>query len=183
MNNSEIVGTDALRMIESSDASLIDVRTPVEFATLHASPAINLPLNLLNEKSLKDASQSKKVIFICQSGSRGQKAVELATTFGLAPTNLSGGTAAWSAAGLPVVQGAVSVSLERQVRIVAGALVAIGTLGGIFLTPIMLAVPLFVGCGLFFAGVTDTCAMGMLLAKMPWNTKGALSCSTSQAKS
>jgi len=27
-----------------------------------------------------------------------------------------------------------------------------------------------VGAGLVFAGITDTCGMGMILARMPWNS-------------
>ncbi|MCU0707785.1 MAG: sulfurtransferase, partial [Pirellula sp.] len=39
----------------------------------------------------------------------------------------------------------------------------------------------FVGAGLIFAGVTDTCAMGMLIAKMPWNQVAASSSSSTCA--
>ena len=33
--------------------------------------------------------------------------------------------------------------------------------------------PALVGGGLVFAGITDWCGMGMLLAKMPWNQTAA----------
>jgi hypothetical protein len=61
------------------------------------------------------------------------------------------------------------ISLERQVRIAAGTLVATGTLLGAFVSPWWLILPGFVGGGLIFAGVTDFCGMAMLLARMPWN--------------
>src|SRR5271157_3127554 len=83
--------------------------------------------------------------------------------------NVEGGTLEWERAGLPVVRGKKTVSLERQVRIAAGSLVVLGTGLGAFVHPGFLALSAFVGAGLVFAGITDTCGMGMLLARMPWN--------------
>ena len=82
---------------------------------------------------------------------------------------IEGGTDLWSERGLPVEKGKGSISLERQVRIVAGTLVFLGTLMGTVVNQYLLIIPGFVGAGLIFAGITDTCAMGLLLAKMPWN--------------
>ena len=90
--------------------------------------------------------------------------------------NVEGGTTAWSAAGLPVVRGRKTISLERQVRIAAGSLVFAGTLLGAMVNPLFLIIPGFVGAGLVFAGVTDTCGMAMMLAKMPWNQRGGATC-------
>ena len=86
--------------------------------------------------------------------------------------NVEGGTQAWEQAGLPVVRGKKTISLERQVRIAAGALVFLGTILGAAVSPYLLIIPGFVGAGLVFAGITDTCGMGMMLAKMPWNQVG-----------
>ena len=83
--------------------------------------------------------------------------------------NVAGGTSAWDEAGLPVVRGKKAMSLERQVRIAAGALVLIGSLLGAFVSPYWIGLAVFVGAGLVFAGITDTCGMGMLLSRMPWN--------------
>jgi hypothetical protein len=74
-----------------------------------------------------------------------------------------------AAADLPVVRGKKTVSLERQVRIAAGSLVLFGCVLGFFVHPLGYALSAFIGAGLVFAGVTDTCAMGMVLARMPWN--------------
>lgn len=72
----------------------------------------------------------------------------------------------------PVTRSAVKVmSLERQVRIAAGSLVFIGVALGWFVHRGFFAVPAFVGAGLVFAGLTDFCGMGLLLAKMPWNRR------------
>ena len=83
--------------------------------------------------------------------------------------NVEGGTLACEQAGLPVERGRKTMSLERQVRITAGSLVVIGTVLGRFVHPGFYGLSAFVGAGLVFAGVTDTCGMGMLLARMPWN--------------
>ena len=86
---------------------------------------------------------------------------------------------AWAEAGLPVNRGTSSVmSLERQVRIAAGAIVLAGALLAQFVNPGFLWVSGFVGAGLIFAGLTDTCAMGMMIAKLPWNQRGSATCST-----
>ena len=85
---------------------------------------------------------------------------------------VEGGTEAWIAAGLPVSRGVAKViSLERQVRIVAGTLVLTGVLLAYFVHPAFVGISAFVGAGLIFAGVTDWCGMGLLLAKLPWNTR------------
>ena len=83
--------------------------------------------------------------------------------------NIEGGTSAWQDANLPVVKGKKAMSLERQVRIAAGSLVVIGAAVGQFVHPGGFGLSAFIGAGLVFAGVTDTCGMGMMIAKMPWN--------------
>ena len=80
-----------------------------------------------------------------------------------------GGTDSWDEQGLPVERATSVISLERQVRITAGTLIFLGTLLGVFVNRYFLIIPGFVGAGLVFAGVTDTCGMGLLLARMPWN--------------
>ena len=82
---------------------------------------------------------------------------------------------AWDQAGLPVVRGRKAISLERQVRIAAGLLVVTGSALGYFVNPVWIGLAAFVGAGLAFAGITDTCGMGMLLARMPWNQVAASS--------
>lgn len=154
---------------------LIDVRTPVEFREVHVGFARNVPLDQLASATITagrpDAAEPLYVI--CQSGARGKQACEklLAAGYGQV-VNVDGGTKAWVDAELPVVRGQKTISLERQVRIAAGALVLTGALLGYFAHPYWIALPAFVGAGLIFAGVTDACGMGMLLARMPWNQVG-----------
>jgi rhodanese-related sulfurtransferase len=83
--------------------------------------------------------------------------------------NVEGGTMAWNQAGLPVTRGKKGMSLERQIRIVAGSLVFIGVVLGTLISPYFYGLSGFVGLGLIFAGVTDICPMAMVIARMPWN--------------
>jgi rhodanese-related sulfurtransferase len=156
--------------------SLIDVRTPVEFAEVHVPMAKNVPLDQFDPKSLAASGQLSKdqpVYLLCRSGARATKAAGKMAQQGLDNALVvEGGTMAWIEAGLPVNRGQAKViSLERQVRIAAGSLVFIGVLLAIFIHPYFIALPGFVGAGLVFAGITDFCGMGLLLAKLPWNAR------------
>ena len=109
---------------------------------------------------------------ICHTGGRGKQACEKFAKAGFANViNVDGGTLACESTSLPLVRGHKVMSLERQVRIAAGSLVLLGIVLGVFVHPYLLGLSVFVGAGLVFAGVTDTCGMGMLLARMPWNNR------------
>lgn len=152
--------------------TFIDVRTLIEFREVHAVGTRNIPLDKLKPETLiaKHGANPEPIYMICRSGGRAGQACERMIDAGCKNVvNVEGGTTAWEAAGLPVVRDHGVISLERQVRIVAGALVFLGTLLGFFAHPYWLIVPAFVGAGLTFAGITNTCGMGLLLAKMPWN--------------
>jgi rhodanese-related sulfurtransferase len=160
---------------------LIDVRTPAEFGEVHVSFARNVPLDQLEKTSIASSRNgaTQPLYVICQSGGRAKQACEKLMRAGhLNVVSIEGGTQAWDAAGLPVVRGKAMMSLERQVRIAAGLLVVLGTFLGYFVHPYWLGLSAFVGAGLAFAGITDTCGMGMLLAKMPWNQVKACTAST-----
>jgi len=152
---------------------LIDVRTPVEYREVHVEAARSVPLDRLDPGAVmesRNGSKAEPLYVICRSGSRGRQACEAFHAAGFADViNVEGGTLAWEQAGLPVVRGKKAMSLERQVRIAAGSLVVLGTALGAFVHPAFLGLSAFVGTGLVFAGVTDTCGMGMMLARMPWN--------------
>ena len=150
---------------------LIDVRTPAEFQEVHVDFARNIPLDRLDPRSLSEyrEANAKSLYVICRSGGRSRMACEKLSSAGLSVVNVDGGTQAWDEAGLAVVRGRKTVSLERQVRIAAGSLVLLGAALGYFVHPYWIGLSGFVGAGLIFAGVTDTCGMGMILARMPWN--------------
>ena len=170
--------------VKSGEAvELIDVRTPVEFREVHASMARNVPLDKLNPQAVMQSRNGKAeqpVYFVCRSGGRSAQACEKLSAAGFTNVvSVDGGTAGLEAAGVPVVRGKKAMSLERQVRIVAGFLVLLGAILGYFVNPYFMGLSAFVGAGLMFAGITDTCGMGMMLAKMPWNQCDNNQCSTS----
>lgn len=152
---------------------LIDVRTPVEFREVHATAARNVPLDALDPQAViaaRNGNAHHPLYVICRSGNRAAQACAKFHAAGHTNVvNVTGGTLAWEAAGLPVVRGKKAISLERQVRIAAGSLVLTGAILGAFVHPAFIGLSAFVGAGLIFAGVTDTCGMGLLLARMPWN--------------
>ena len=151
--------------------ALIDVRTPAEFREAHIPFARNVPLDRLDPQAVHsgDAPSTGPLYVVCRSGSRAAKACEQLAAAGVDVVSIAGGTQAWEQAGLPVNRGKSMISLERQVRIAAGSLVLVGVALGSLVHPALYGLAAFVGAGLVFAGVTDTCGMGMLLARMPWN--------------
>jgi rhodanese-related sulfurtransferase len=163
------------RRIESGKPlHILDVRTPAEFARIHAAGARLMPLDELDPAAAAAGRQGadEPIYVICQSGARAAKACQRFADAGVAQVYcVEGGTAAWEKMGLPVERGGGVISLERQVRIAAGSLVLLGAILAWTLHPAFVAVPAFVGAGLMFAGITDTCGMAMLLGKMPWNRR------------
>lgn len=158
--------------------TLIDVRTPAEYGELHVDVARNVPLDRLDSREIAGLAGDGPIYFVCKSGTRSQKACEKMLAAGIEKVvSVEGGTVACEAAGLPMIRGRKVMSLERQVRIAAGSLVAIGAALAAFgpdstWRAVGAGLAGFVGCGLVFAGVTDTCGMAMILARMPWNRVG-----------
>lgn len=168
------MGPDQLRerVASGQEIPLIDVRTPLEFREIHATCARNLPLDKLTPSEIANLRNefNDTLYVICKSGGRSKQACEKMMAAGLSNVvSIEGGTVAWEQAGLPVVRGRKAMSLERQVRIAAGSIVVIGLVLSQLLHPYFFWLSGFVGAGLIFAGITDTCGMGLLLARMPWN--------------
>jgi rhodanese-related sulfurtransferase len=163
-----------------STALLLDVRTPAEYAEAHIDGSTLRPLHELRPDEVRSlASQKTATYLICRSGNRAKQAAEKLSQSGMTSLKvMEGGIMAWENEGLPLTRGRQTISLERQVRIAAGALVFAGALLGYFVSPAWIALSGFIGAGLVFAGVTDTCGMAMALARMPWNNRPQKSCET-----
>lgn len=154
---------------------LLDVRTPLEHREVHLDGARLMPLDELDAATFtREEGKDREVVVICRSGGRATKAAERLAAAGMERVHvLEGGTLAWLAAGLPATHGPKGLSLERQVRIAAGSLVLAGLVLGTWIHPGFYGLSAFVGAGLVFAGLTDWCGMGLLLAKAPWNKVSA----------
>ncbi|KMO68048.1 sulfurtransferase [Mycolicibacterium chubuense] len=158
------------RLGSAAPPRVLDVRTPGEFETAHIAGAYNVPLDLLREhrdeiiKHLDD-----EVVLVCRSGQRAAQAEESLRNAGLANVHiLDGGIVAWESAGFAVNRGTPRWDLERQVRLVAGSIVLTSILGSVA-APKLKWLAAGVGGGLTYAALSNTCAMGMLLSKLPYN--------------
>ena len=163
--------------LNAGNAQLIDVREYAEFAGGHVAGAESFPLGELKKRNA-ELVRAKPLYVMCRTGQRSAEAQKKLKALGFADvTSVAGGFAAWKKENLPFVRDENAPwALERQVRCAAGLLVITGVLLGTFVHPYFVWLAGFVGAGLVFAAVTDTCAMGMLLAKMPWNKQAAVSC-------
>lgn len=174
MTESPAVTVDPNSLHESIDSGknvrIIDVRTPGEFESVHIPGAYNVPLDLLREHRDEFCAHfDENVVLVCRSGQRAGQAEETLRDAGLFNLHiLAGGMLGWEAAGLPVNRGAERWDLERQVRLVAGSLVLSSVLGSIAV-PKLKWLAAGIGGGLTFAALSNTCAMGMLLSKLPYN--------------
>jgi rhodanese-related sulfurtransferase len=150
---------------------LLDVRTPGEYEAVHIRGAYNVPLDSLGEHAEEiRASVDDPVVLVCQSGARARRAEDALRQCSMTNLHvLDGGVNAWLAASRPVVRAAKRISLERQVRMAAGGLAAAGAVLALAANPLFAVIPAFVGGGLVFAGLTDTCGMAMLLSRLPYN--------------
>ncbi|BCB90002.1 rhodanese-like domain-containing protein [Phytohabitans suffuscus] len=172
MNNAT-VDPAALRDLLDSDRRprVIDVRTPAEFETAHIPGAYNVPLDLLREHRDELLEHlDEDVVLVCRSGARATQAERSLAQAGLPNLRvLDGGMVAWQAVtGAPVNRGRPRWDLERQVRLLAGSIVLTSVLAS-SLFPAARWVAGLVGAGLAVAALTNTCAMGMLLARLPYN--------------
>ena len=178
VTNPATVDAATLRELLTAGGGLriLDVRTPGEFQTAHIPGAYNVPLDLLREHRTElRAHLDDQVVLVCRSGARATQAGQTLAEVGLPNVKvLDGGMLAWQHTDAPVNRGRTRWDLERQVRLAAGLIVASSVLGSL-LMPGLQWVAALMGAGLTVAALTNTWAMGMLLAKLPYN-RGTASC-------
>ena len=177
------------RLAANQPAHLLDVRTPGEHAAAHVPGAQLLPLDELDPAVFcrERGADGAPVYVLCQSGGRARRAIEKLDRAGVSGCILvEGGTQAWVDAGLPVNRGeSRTLPLMRQVQIVVGFLSAAGAALALWVNPKFAFIPLVIGSGLLFAGITGFCGLALVLAKMPWNkisTCNSASCCTPETK-
>lgn len=154
------------------ECQVIDVREFSEFNSERIAEAQLMPLSNF-EKHADEIDHSKPVYLMCRSGNRAKQAADKLVKKGFTDIHVvEGGMVAWAGANLPLVKGESKVwSLERQVRFAAGGFVLTGILLSVFASPYFILLSAFIGAGLMFSALTDTCGMGMILARMPWNKR------------
>ncbi|MDX3525563.1 rhodanese-like domain-containing protein [Streptomyces sp. ID05-39B] len=158
------------------DLTVIDVRTPAEYASGHLPGALNVPLDHVRRAlpEIRHAAGRGDVLVVCASGSRSENACKLLAEQGVTTATLLGGTGAWAAEGHDLHTPAAcdtraGWSMERQVRFTAGSLVLLGLLLGLLVHPALLLLSAGVAGGLVFSALTNTCGMAVMLGKLPHN--------------
>lgn len=169
-----ITPADAVKILASDRQSqILDVRSESEISQLHVENSLNIPINQLSTRMAEVISANRNFLVLCHSGNRAAMAADMLMQAGIHNVKvIQGGIAQWQKDKVQgVIKGQGGVSIERQVRIAAGSLVLIGIILAGFVNWYFLAISVFVGCGLVYAGITDNCMMGMLLMKLPYNKK------------
>ncbi len=172
MSTKEISPSELEQLIKNdSKVMLVDVRTPGEFKSSHIDSSINIPLGSKEFENYLSTPQSEATnIIICQGGTRAKNACNIIQDkTKLNALVLSGGVNAWEKNGMKTIKSSGAISMERQVRIAAGLFVFLGSILSLIIATNFIYVPIFVGAGLVFSGVTNTCGMARVLSVMPWN--------------
>ena len=172
----------SLEMISPREASsalkqdpqtkILDVRSALEFSQVHIENSLNIPIDMISAK-IGELSQSKQsYLVLCHSGTRAAMAADMLIQSGIHTVKvMEGGILRWQKEKLAVIKGQGGISLERQVRIIAGSLILLGIIMSWLLNWAFIFISVFVSSGLIYAGLTDNCLMGMLLMKLPYNKK------------
>lgn len=171
-----------LAMISPNDAQaliaggahykLLDVRSPLEYNETHIKGSLNVPMDMVSAKLDDLGKAGDAYIVLCRTGNRSAMAADMLLQSGIKDVKvLDGGMMRWQKERLPVEKGAGGISIERQVRIAAGTVILISMALAFLVHPAFLAIAVFVGCSLIYAGLSDNCMMGMLLMKLPYNQK------------
>jgi hypothetical protein len=135
---------------------------------VHVAPSLSMPLDELAARR-DELPRDRELVLLCRTGSRARLAAAQLSDF--RTRVLEGGIVAWQEAGHPVIEGKAHMSLERQVRVVAGALAGVGGALAVAGSRWFGLVPMLVGAGLVYAGLTDRCGMAMLLGRLPYNRR------------
>lgn len=166
---------------------LLDVRSPLEYGEKHIKDSVNIPIDTLLSKIKGLSEPGRSYIVLCRTGNRSPMAADILIQSGIQSVKImEGGITRWQKERFSVIEGAGGISLERQIRVIAGSLVLIGIVLAWSMNWAFIWLSTLVACGLIFAGLTDNCLMGMLLMKLPYNRKlykaksGGGTCSISQ---
>lgn len=178
--NTTISASDFGKLLAAGKAAhIVDVRMPVEYATVHVQGASLAPLDELDPRRITDAlkpGDTDTIYLLCKGGTRAGKAAEKFRAAGIERVCVvEGGTDACVAAGLPVHRGKVRIPLEGQVRIAIGMLIMLGWVGAWWIPVLAYIIPLM-GLGLIFAGASGFCGLAILIAKAPWNKDHGVAC-------
>ncbi|MFA6079481.1 MAG: MBL fold metallo-hydrolase [Candidatus Omnitrophota bacterium] len=170
----EMIPPEKAAALAAGDANtkFLDVRSAMEFNEAHIKDAVNVPIDMLMGRIGELSKAGQSYVVLCRTGNRSPMAADMLIQSGIHSVKvMDGGMVEWQKQKLPVIKGVGGISLERQVRMIAGSLILLGIILAKVISPWFLAISIFVSCGLIYAGATDNCMMGMLLMKLPYNKK------------
>ncbi|MGW7435025.1 rhodanese-like domain-containing protein, partial [Streptomyces sp. NPDC054849] len=160
------------------ELTVVDVRTPGEFASGHLPDAVNIPLDGIGRAlpDLRQAARRRPLLVVCASGARAENAVATLSSHGVDASSLTGGTAAWTSAGHrldhPAGRQRNVWAMERQVRFTAGSVVLLGLALGFLVHPAFQLLSAGIAAGLVFSALSNTCGMAVVLGRLPFNQRG-----------
>jgi len=166
----DVAAADLQHGLNGGEVVLIDVREPSEHAAERIPHARPGPLSAFAADELPE-SNGKRLVLYCKSGNRSRKAAQALFAAGHREVyHLDGGLMAWERLGHAVATDPTApIDVVRQVQMIAGACILSGVALGAALSPWFLALSSAMGAGLLYAGLTNTCGLATLLARMPWN--------------
>ena len=154
---------EAMRL-RGSPVDLIDVRTPAEYREVHAEPARLVSLDRLDPRLVMEGRNGDKntpLYLICRSGTRGKQACEAVPGRRLSQRRQRRGRhPGLGRLACPSSEARRRSPWSDRCESRPGRSVLLGALLGSFVHPAFLGLSAFVGAGLVFAGITDTCGMG-----------------------
>ena len=163
-------GEAAKILKDDPQTKILDVRSAMEVSQTHIANSINVPIDMITAKVGELSQSRQKYLALCHSGNRAAMAADMLMQSGINSVKvIEGGIARWEKERLPVIKGEGGVSLERQVRVIAGTLVLTGIMLAWLLHWEFIFISVFVASGLVYAGLTDNCLMGLLLMRVPYN--------------
>ncbi|AFV00818.1 rhodanese-like domain-containing protein [Simiduia agarivorans] len=166
-----ITASELSQKIQQGERPLIiDVRTPAEYAAVHLPASHNLPMGTFGPDAISALAKAGDQVFLmCRTQRRAEMVCQQLTGQLECELVVVDGGVEQVEPALLARQGREVMGLDRQVRIAAGSLVVLGVAGGFFVAPWLFGLSGFVGAGLVFSGLTDTCPMGSVISRMPWN--------------
>jgi glyoxylase-like metal-dependent hydrolase (beta-lactamase superfamily II)/rhodanese-related sulfurtransferase len=157
---------------KDSQTKLLDVRSALEFSQVHIKDSINVPIDMLSFKMSGLSQSGQRYIVLCRTGNRSPMAADMLMQSGIhGVAVMQGGITHWQKEGLPVIKGEGGISLERQVRLIAGSVVLLGIFLSWSVHWAFIFISVFICSGLIYSGMSDNCLMAMLLMKLPYNKK------------
>ncbi|MBK6939387.1 MAG: MBL fold metallo-hydrolase [Planctomycetes bacterium] len=173
LGESEVISVETFEVLRKAEAiTILDVRTPAEYESEHVPGSLHIELGGL-EARMNTIPDGRLVAVVCRSGARARDAANRLLRHGHEVTVLDGGLNAWRREGGRPREGTKSLALDRQVQLTIGAGIVLGSVLGWLVHPAWFGLPAFFGAGLLFAGLSGTCGLALLLARMPWNRRSA----------